>query len=340
VTEPFTVGVTRDLRADDRRAVYDLSLEVFEAVPNVAWEFLDRHDPVIAPETISGYDALMVWEPGGVTADTLAGAERLGLIARFGMGLDAIDLDACSERGVIVTTAPDAVRDAVPSGAMALLLSLAHGLPAKDRLVRTGGWDERFSHIGPGTSGRTLGIIGLGNVGAGVAQRAEPFGLVRLGFDPYADLVAVPDGVELVDLDTLLRRSDFVCVACPLTDETRHLIDRRRLGMMRPESYLINVARGPIVDTFALAEAIGERRLAGAALDVFESEPVEPDHPLLALDNVILSPHAVAYTTAAFRGLGGTATACVLAVARGELPLHVANPAALSHPRWQGRRQS
>jgi D-3-phosphoglycerate dehydrogenase len=161
---------------------------------------------------------------------------------------------------------------------------------------------------------------------------AKPFGLERLGFDPYLDPRLVRPGVELVDLETLLRSSDFVCITCPLTAETRHLLDRRRLSLMRRGSYLINVARGPIVDTLALAEAVRGGHLAGAALDVFETEPIEADHPLLTLDNVILSPHAIAYTGAAFRGLGTTATECVLAVARGKVPRNVANPSALEHP--------
>ncbi len=335
----FLVGVTRDLRGDDGTIVHDLGLDQLATEPLIRWEFLPALERELRPETVAGYDALMIWEPGGVTPATLNGAERLVLIARFGMGLEAIDLGACSDLGVIVTTAPDAVRDAVPSGAMALLLSLAHGLGAKERLLRSGRWQERFGHVSLGTNGRTVGIIGFGNVGRGVARRAEPFGLRRLVFDPYADRAESLDGAALVDLETLLRESDFVCVTCPLTEETHHLLDRRRLGWMRPESYVINVARGPIVDTMALAEAIAAGRLGGAGLDVFETEPIEPGHPLLALDNVILTPHAIAYTAAAFRGIGGTAARSVLAVAHGEIPSHVANPAALEHVRWGARIQ-
>lgn len=168
-----------------------------------------------------------------------------------------------------------------------------------------------------------------------MARRTEPLGLRCVAFDPYVEPATVRAGVELVDLETLLARSDFVCVTCPLTPETHRLIDRRRLESMRPGGYLINVARGPIVDTLALADALREGHLAGAALDVFETEPGEPDHPLLTLDNVILSPHAIAYTSSAFTGLGATATSNVLAVARGAVPRHIANPAVLDHPRWR-----
>jgi len=321
----FRVGVTRDLRSDDGRPVRDLGLDLLDAAPGIAWEFLTRHETELRPETIAGYDALMIWEPGGVTEATLQGADCLALIARFGMGLEAIDLDACSRHGVLVTTEPYAVREVMPAGAMAFLLALAHRIPEKDRLVRAGRWDDRFGFVGAGTAGRTLGIVGLGNVGCGVVRMAEPFGLRRLACDPYADPGSIPAGVELVELDVLLSSADFVCVTCPLTPETHHLLDRDRLARMRKGAYVINVARGPIVDTLALADALRDGHLAGAALDVFEQEPVEPDHPLLALDNVILSPHAVGYTDAAFRGLGAGTCASVLAVARGEVPEHIAN---------------
>jgi D-3-phosphoglycerate dehydrogenase len=326
---PFRVGVTRDVRGDDGHTVHDLGLELLAADPGIEWEFLARQELELSAETVGGYDALMIFEPGGVSAATLAGADRLRLIARFGMGLDAIDLDACVRHGVLVTTAPDAVREVLPAGAMALLLSLAHRLPEKDRIVREGRWEDRVNLVGAGTLGRTVGVIGLGNVGRGVVRMAEPFGLRRLASDPYVDPASVPPGVELVDLKTLLAVSDFVCVTSPLTPETHHLLNAERLALMRPGSHLINVARGPIVDTVALADVLRSGHLSAAALDVFETEPVPRDHPLLGLDNVILSPHAVAYTQSAFRGIGTTACRAVLAVARGEVPEHVANPAAL-----------
>jgi D-3-phosphoglycerate dehydrogenase len=326
---PFRVGVTRDVRGDDGHTVHDLGLDLLAAEPGVEWAFLSRDERELTAGNIDGYDALMIFEPGGVTATTLAGAGRLRLIARFGMGLDAIDLGACVRHGVLVTVAPDAVREVLPAGAMALLLSLAHRLPEKDHIVRAGRWEDRVNLVGTGTLARTIGVIGLGNVGRGVVRMAEPFGLRRLAADPYADPASVPAGVELVDLPTLLGSADFVVVTSPLTPETHHLLDAERLGQMRPGSYVINVARGPIIDTLALADALRAGHLAGAALDVFETEPVPRDHPLLGLDNVILSPHAVAYTQSAFRGIGMTACQAVLAVARGEVPEHIANPAAL-----------
>jgi phosphoglycerate dehydrogenase-like enzyme len=332
VEAAFRVGVSRDLRGPDGLPVHDLGLELLEAAPGVGWEFLPDHAPVLSPAAVAGYDAVMIWSAGGVDASTLAGADRLRLIARFGMGLDAIDLDACGERRVLVTVAPEAVTTAVPAGAMAFVLSLAHRLPEKDRAVREGRWEDGFDYIGLGTTERTIGVVGLGNIGAALLRMAEPFGFRMLGNDPHTHTrrQQFPAALERVDLETLLRESDFVCITCPLTDLTRELIDAERLRLLAPHAYLINIARGGIVDSRAVAAAVREGRLAGAALDVFEQEPIEADHPLLDLgDQVILSPHATAYTQAAFRSLGVSACESVLAVAAGEVPRNPVNPEVL-----------
>jgi phosphoglycerate dehydrogenase-like enzyme len=325
----FHVGISRDLRAANGVPVHDLGLELLGGDPRIRWDFLPVHAPVLPAEAVAGYDAVMIWGAGGVAASTLAGADRLRLIARFGMGLDAIDLEACTARRVLVTIAPEAVTTAVPAGAMAFVLALAHRLPEKDGLLRDGRWNEAFDHVGLGTNGRTLGVIGLGNIGAAMLDMAAPFGFRLLGHDPHTHTRrrTYPPSLERVDLETLLRDSDFVCIACPLTDSTRNLIDADRLGLMRPDAYLVNVARGPIVDSYAVAAAVRDGRLAGAALDVFENEPIEPDHPILGLgDKVILTPHALAYTQAAFRSLGVSACESVLAVAAGEMPRNPVNP--------------
>jgi D-3-phosphoglycerate dehydrogenase len=209
---------------------------------------------------------------------------------------------------------------------MAFVLALAHRLTEMDRHVRAGGWD-RFAHIGMGLNGRTLGIVGLGNVGRELAFLAAPFGLELLAADPF--VTEPPSGIELRPLDALLVAADFVVVTCPLTEETYHLLDARRLALMKPTAYLVNIARGPIVDGAALADALAAGRLAGAALDVFEPEPVRPDDPLLALDNVILAPHAIGLTDELFRLGGQSACRAVLAIAEGRVPEFPLNPAVL-----------
>ena len=163
---------------------------------------------------------------------------------------------------------------------MALLLALSHKLLIKDRLTREGRWSEKLHHMGMGLTGRTLGVIGLGNIGRELCDLARPFGMRLVAFDPHVEPdVAVRAGVELMSLEDLLRESDFVCVCCALTPETRHLIDAERIALMKPTAYLINVARGPIIDQAALTEALRTGAIQGAGLDVFETEPVDPTGP-------------------------------------------------------------
>jgi len=330
----FRVGVTASARRRDGTTLYDLSL--LDEAPEVDWEFLAENTRELRPDQVAGFDGLVVMS-GRVTAATLAGADRLLVLARLGVGYDTVDVDACTKAGVLLTIAPDGVRRPMASSAMAFVLALAHRMLQKDRNVREGGWD-RFENAGVGLTGRTLGLIGVGNLGRDVVALSEPFGMRRIAYDPY--LATAPPGVELVPLETLMREADFVVVLCPLTGETRGLVNAERLGLMKPTAFLINVARGPIVDQAALTEALQERRIAGAALDVFEREPVEPDDPLLALDNVILAPHAIGMTDEIFRGCGQSASRSVLAVARGRVPDYVVNRDALDHPRLEGLRRA
>ncbi|HEU0248791.1 MAG TPA: NAD(P)-dependent oxidoreductase [Gaiellaceae bacterium] len=319
------VGLSEDMRRSDGSTRYDVSLL---AEAGIKWEFVPGHEP-----ELFGLDALVALQPY-VTARSLEHADRLCLVARVGVGLDRIDVASCTKRGVLVTTSPDGVRRPLAAGAMALVLALAHRLVERDRRVRSGWW-ERHELPGVGLRGRTLGVIGVGNVGRELCELAAPFELQLIAADPYAD--DPPAGVELVQLEELLRRSDFVVCLCPLTDETRGLLDARRLALLKPTAFLVNVARGAIVDQRALVEALRQRRFAGAALDVFEQEPIDPGDPLLQLENVILSPHAVALTDEAFIGSGRSACEAVLALARGEVPRHAANPEALEHPRLSDR---
>jgi phosphoglycerate dehydrogenase-like enzyme len=321
----FRVGVTHDILGSDGRPVYDLSL--LDESAEVDWQVMREHGDELAPDDVAGYDAIVLFHPI-VSAQTLSGKRVPRLIARLGVGLDNVDVAACTERGVLVTVTPDSVRRPLAAGTMAFVLALAHRLPEMDRHLRTGGFD-RFAHVGIGLRGRTLGIVGIGNVGRELVELARPFGLRLLAADPYADPGALPAGVELVELDELLGRADFVVVLCPLTDETKGLLDASRLARMRSGAFLVNVARGPIVDQGALVAALLEGRIAGAALDVFEREPVDPRDPLLSLDNVILSPHGLALTDELFREGGHSVARSVLAVAAGRLPEFAVNPEAL-----------
>lgn len=245
-------------------------------------------------------DALIVRSGTTVDAEALARGERLKVVGRAGVGLDNVDVEAATARGVLVMNAPGANATATAEHAWAVLLALCRRIPAADASVRRGAW-ERKGFVGRQLEGKTLGVVGLGRVGRRVAARGRGFGMTVLGFDPYLSAEAAEElRVGLVDLDRLLSEADIVTLHAPLTDETRGLLGAERLGRMKPDALLVNCARGGLVDEAALADALAEGRLAGAALDVFAEEP-PVGSPLLALDNVVLTPHVGASTVEAQR---------------------------------------
>ena len=221
--------------------------------------------------------------------------------------------------------------------ALTYLLALSHKMLAKDRLVREGRWHERLDYIGMGVTDRTLGLVGLGNIGREICTLATPFGIRCIAADPFVDTEqARAAGAELVELDQLLQRADYVCICCALTDQTHHLIGERELSLMKESAYLINTARGPIVDQQALTCALQQGQIAGAGLDVFETEPVPQDEPVLSLtDQTIVAPHGLCWTDECFRLIGRSACHSLVEVASGHLPQHLVNPQAAEHPRFQ-----
>jgi D-3-phosphoglycerate dehydrogenase len=303
------------------------------ATAGIAWEFLPTLDPEIKPEQAQDYDGLLVLAPK-IGSRSVQGAGRLKIVARFGVGYDNVDVAACTEAGVLVTITPEGVRRPVAVAALTLLLALSHKLLIKDRLTRSGGWADKLEHIGQGVTGRTLGIIGLGNIGRELAMLARAFALRIIAHDPWvAPNRAADAGVALVILEDLLRQADYVCICCALTPQTHHLLNASRLGLMKKTAYLINVARGPIVDHSALVLALRSGQVQGAGLDVFEQEPVSADDPILALDNVILAPHALCWTDECFGLNGRTAITSLIDVAHGLVPTNVVNRDALNHER-------
>jgi len=332
MSDTFRVALSRDFLTPDGRLGWgDIGLGRLDATDGVEWEYLAEDHRELPAGSLAGYDALILLG-SRLTAESLTGADRLRLVARFGVGYDNVDVAACTAAGIPVTITPDGTRRPVAAAALTLLLALAHRLQAKDRLVREDRWDDRLDHMGTGVTGRTVGLVGWGNIGREVGRLVAPLDMRPVAYDPYADAAAAAAaGVELTDLGDLMARADFVVITAALTEETRHLIDAAAIAKMKPTAYLVNVARGPIVDQPALTDALRNRRIAGAALDVFDPEPSEPDDPLLGLDNVLLSPHAVAWTDELARGNGGSAIAAVLDTFAGRRPDHVVDPAAFDH---------
>jgi D-3-phosphoglycerate dehydrogenase len=334
----FRVGLTRDfLKPDGSLGFGDIGLSLLDAEPGIEWEFIAEDTRELRADQVRDYDAIIVLSPV-VSHDTLAGAERLAVVARFGVGYDTVDVAACTETGTLLTITPDGVRRPVAHAAMAFMLALSTFMFQKDRITRAGRWHDRFDYIGMGLTGRTLGLVGLGNIGRDLIDLARPFGMRHIAFDPYTTPdAAAAIGVELVDLETVMRTADVISIHCPLTDETRGLINAERLALMKPTAYLINTARGPIVDQRALTETLQARRIAGAGIDVFEQEPIDPNDPLLTLDNIIVAPHALCFTDEVALGNGTSAIQSVLALARGELPRYIVNREALDTPQFQAK---
>jgi D-3-phosphoglycerate dehydrogenase / 2-oxoglutarate reductase len=270
-------------------------------------------------------DALLVRMP--VTAEAIRAGKRLRVVARHGVGLDYIPVDVCTELGIPVTFTPDANTESVAEHVIGSMIALAHRIAPADRAIRQGNWSWRDNNVGLDLFGRTLGVIGLGRIGSRVSEVAhQAFRMKVLFHDPYLppDFVG-PAGVTRINLDELLSRSDFVTIHVPLTPQTKHMLNSARIGSMKRGAFLINAARGGLVETAALAKALVDHHLAGAALDVLEDEPPRSDNPLLGLENVLITPHSAALTEEAMSRMGMTAAEDIVRVLRGQGAINVAN---------------
>src|ERR671920_26999 len=254
-------------------------------------------------EAVAGADGLVVRSETKVTAALLESAARLRVIGRAGVGVDNIDVAAATGRGVVVMNAPDGNTMTTAEHTLALLLALARRVPQGQASLKAGRW-ERKKFVGVELRGKTLGIVGLGRIGRVVASRALGFEMKVVAFDPFVAPERLRDeGIELAPLEEVCARADFLTVHAPLTPETRGIIGAREFALMKGGVRVINCARGGLVDERALYDAIREGRVAGAALDVFEQEPPPPDHPLLSLEEVVVTPHLGASTKEAQEGV-------------------------------------
>ncbi|MEP6692692.1 MAG: hydroxyacid dehydrogenase [Gemmatimonadaceae bacterium] len=248
---------------------------------------------------IAGADAVLVRSATKITRASLARADKLRVIGRAGVGIDALDVDAATERGIAVLTAPAGNTISAAELAFALMLSLVRRLPAADRSMKSGEWDRK-SFSGTELFGKTLGLVGAGRIGAEVAKRARAFGMRVICFDPFiSEERANSLGIELAPLDEMLSHADVLSIHAALTAETAGLIGAAQLARMKKGAFLVNAARGGIVSEEALADALLSGHLAGAALDVFFEEPLPKEHPLRSAPNIVLTPHLGASTAEA-----------------------------------------
>ena len=339
MSDTFRVAISGDFKKPDGSPTYpDFDLEPLKSAPGVEVEFLESANPIRA-EQIADFDALILLIHR-FTRESIHPNGRLSVVARFGVGYDTVDVDACTDAGVAVVITPDGVRRPVAVSIIAFMLALTGKMMVKDRLTREGpaGFAKRSDHMGVGLVGRTFGSLGVGNIGAETFRLAKPFDMRFIAHDPYADkAVAAELGIELVGLEDLFRRSDILSISVPLTPETTHIVNAERLALMKPTAYLINTARGPVVDQKALTRVLQEGRIAGAGLDVLEQEPPDPNDPILKLDNVILAPHALCWTDQCFAGIGAADVRAVLDVQHGREPRGLVNRAVLQSEVWRRR---
>ncbi len=300
--------------------IAEAGLAILEETPGVSYDVKHGLSPEELAECIGRYDGILIRSAVKITCDTLVTPGNLMAIARAGVGVDNVDLDAATAAGVLVLNTPDANTTSTAEHTFAMMLAMYRRLPEAHAHVRSGKWD-RAGYKGQQLAGQTLGIVGLGRIGQAVASRALAFGMTVIAYDPFVKQSTSLGGeVAMIDdLDELLSRVDCVTIHAMLTEETRHMIGAHQLAKMKKGARLVNCARGPLIDEKALAEALNSGHLGGAAIDVYENEPPS-ESPLLKAERIVLAPHLAASTEQAQRQAGVDAVESLLAyLQRGEI---------------------
>lgn len=334
----FLVGVTPDF-AVEAKGLYESQLAAKLTAAGVDWELMpELPGNAVTPPIADRYDAIFALA-SWFRADGVAGCRRLAVVARWGVGYDRVDTQALTENGIALAITPNAVRTPVAEAIFTLMLAVAKNLRLQDQVTRAGKWRGDLPRMGVNLRGRVLGSVGCGNIGKEMFRLARPFGFSRLiAYDPFLTPSQVDGlGVELVSLDRVMAESDFVTVNAFLNPQTTGLIGERELRLMKPNAYFINTARGPIVDQPALIRLLQEKAIAGAGLDVYETEPPPKDLPLFELDNVVLTPHALPWTEEIARDNSLEACDNMLAVSRGEVPPGLVNRDVAANPLFQSK---
>jgi D-3-phosphoglycerate dehydrogenase len=312
-------------------------LKRLDEMPNIEYQVFSEFLPEVTPEQIRGFD-MVITAGARWTQQTVAGNKDLICVLYLGMGYDHIDVQALNKAEVMLCNSPMAVRRPMAVTIMTFILALAMRLLNKDRITREGQWERKAAYFGDGLMGKTLGSIGVGNIGHEMFLLARPFGMSHIAYDPYVKPEAVSDvNVKLVDMDTVLTESDFLNISVPLNKETRHLIGEKELRKMKKSAFLINTARGPIVDEAALIKVLQEGRIRGAGLDVFDQEPTPTDNPLLQMENVVVAPHSLCETDELFAGMWEQKFGQMSQIIRGEVPTALVNPEVLDKPEFQAK---
>lgn len=337
--EPFRVAFTGDFYDPAGKPKYrDFGLGVFQNQKQIEHHVIPECTSELTPEQVGTANGVVVLTPR-VTMRTVQRRPDLLAIARFGVGYDSVDVDACTDADVLLIIATGAVERSVAEAVLTWMLALSHHVQIKDRLVREAHWEGRSQYMGTELRRRTLGLVGFGRIARALVQLVGGLGMKEfLAYDPHVEpRVAAQQGVEIATLDDVLSKSDFVSIHCPLEPSTRNLIGQAQLARMKPNAFLINTARGGIVDEEALCQALKDRRIAGAAVDVFANEPLTARHPLAEFDNVLLAPHCIAWTEELFSEIGRAVCQSMVDLSRGEKPRGMVNPVVLQHPGFKNK---
>jgi phosphoglycerate dehydrogenase-like enzyme len=334
----FRVALTGDFFNEAGENPFkDMGLSVLDAQPQISYFPFRENRPQIGVDQIGDANAVIVLAPA-VTRESLSNAANLLAIGRFGVGYEKVDVGACTEADVLAFITAGAVDRPVAEATIGWMIALSHHTLVKDRLVRTGDWDTRTRYMGSEIRDRTFGAVGMGGIARETLRLLSIFGMKQpLAFDPYVNQATADAlGVKLVNLDELLANADFVSLHCPLTDETRGLIGARELSLMKSNAYLLNTARGGLVDEDALYAALKNKQIAGAAIDSFVDEPIRSPHRFGDLENVLLAPHSIAWTDELFRDIGRTVCQGMVDLAHGRKPQKgILNPEVLDRPGFQ-----
>ena len=333
------VGFTRDYYDKDGNFILDCpAYRSLEKMQGIESEVFAEMLPEVAPRQIENFDIVVTRTFSRWLDSSFVGNDRLLSLHRNGVGYDRVDVPALNRAGILLCITPAAVRRPVAVTIITFILALSTRLFLKHQLASEGKWSEAAKSHGSGLIGRTLGSLGVGNIGHEMFKLAKPFGMKHIAYDPYLKQEDVGDvDVEMVDMDTVISQSDFLNISCPLNEKTRHLVGERELKMMKPTAFLINTARGPVIDEAVLIKALREKWIQGAALDVFDQEPTPPDNPLLKLDNVIVTAHAMAFTDEFLNTAWEVIGKQITQLMNGEQPDGVVNRDVWDQPKFQSK---
>jgi phosphoglycerate dehydrogenase-like enzyme len=332
------IGITRDcFDKEGNFMIPDPGLKLLDEMPGVEYEMFAEHFQEVSAEQIQRFDMVVSLRPRW-TQQSFSANDQFLSVHRTGVGYDMIDVPALTDANVMLCITPNAVRRPVATAILAFILSLSTRLLTKDRLTREGLWTEKSHYHGYGLVGKTLGSIGVGNIGREMFMLAKPFGMKHIAYDPYVKQeVLVDAAVKLVDMDTLLAESDFMNISCPLNESTHHLVGERELKKMKQTAFLINIARGAIIDEAMLVKALQQGWIRGAGIDAFEKEPTPVNNPLLKMNNVIVTPHALAWTDEMFLNQWTQILSQISQIIHGEMPDALVNKEVWEKPDFQAR---